>query len=120
MRLTTHLLRHENHFELRHATMPTYIVSYLFPVVLLFYEVWRVGSWISGHGMNFANFSSMGYEYTVMLAWFGLQVTIEIVFLIGAALSRHHDFGHRIANLLCGVFCSAVVLLFDFGLQHWM
>jgi hypothetical protein len=42
------------------------------------------------------------------------------VFIIGAALSRRHDFGHRFANLLCGIFCSAIVLLFDFGLQHWM
>jgi len=32
------------HMELRHATMPTYVFSYLFPLVLLAYELWRVGS----------------------------------------------------------------------------
>jgi hypothetical protein len=120
MRSTATTLQHPHHFELRHATMPTYIASYLFPAALLLYEIYRVGSWVSVHGMNFTNFNSMGYEYVLMLAWFGLQVGVEIVFLVGAALSRNHDFGHRIANLLCGMFCSAIVLLFDFGLQHWM
>lgn len=120
MRRTAHTLRHGSPFELRHATMPTYVASYVFPALLLLYEVWRVGSWIAVHGMNFANFNSMGYEYVMMLAWSGLQVALEILFLVTAALSRHRDLGHRLANLLCGIFCSGVVLLFDLGLQYWI
>ena len=34
---------HHFHLELRQATMPTYVASYLFPVVLLVYEAHRVG-----------------------------------------------------------------------------
>jgi len=120
MPTTTTLHQQPHHFELRHATTPTYLVSYLFPTLLLIYEIYRVASWMSTHGMSFVTFDSMGYEFLLMLAWFGLQIITEIVFLVFAVFSRNQDFGHRIANVVCGIFCSAVVLVFDFGLQHWV
>jgi hypothetical protein len=120
MPTTTTLQQQPHHFELRHATTPTYLVSYLFPTLLLIYEIYRVASWMSTHGMSFVTFDSMGYEFLLMLAWFGLQIITEIVFLVFAVFSRNQDFGHRIANVVCGIFCSAVVLVFDFGLQHWV
>ena len=49
---------HHFHLELRHATVPTYVTSYLFPILLLVYEAHRVGRWIYDYGMNFANFST--------------------------------------------------------------
>ncbi|NPT56096.1 hypothetical protein [Paraburkholderia elongata] len=36
--------------ELRHATMPTYVASYLFPFLLFVYETHRVGRWTTGCG----------------------------------------------------------------------
>jgi hypothetical protein len=106
--------------ELRHATTSTYIASYLFPVILLAYEIYRVSMWVADYGMNFRGYISMGYEFALMLAIFLLQVGSEVVFLLGAAFVRHHDFGHRIANLVTGILCSAIVLIFDFGLQVWL
>jgi hypothetical protein len=44
--------------ELRHATMPTYVASYLFPFLLFVYETHRVGRWIFDYGMNFSNVSA--------------------------------------------------------------
>jgi hypothetical protein len=93
------------HMELRHATLPTYVFSYLFPLVLLAYELWRVGSWVAVRGFNFADFSSMGYEFALMAA---------------AMLTKHHDVAHRAGNLLLGLFCSVVVLGFDLALQYAM
>ena len=108
------------HMELKHATMPTYVASYIFPLLLLAYELWRVGSWVAVHGFNFADFNSMGYEFALMLAVFMIQVVVELAFLAGAWLSKHHDFEHRVGNLLLGVFCSVVVLGFDLALQYAM
>ena len=65
MQVTRHL-----NMELRHATMPTYVASYLFPLLLLAYEAWRVGSWVAVNGFNFMNFKSMGYEFALMIAVF--------------------------------------------------
>ncbi|CDY74710.1 hypothetical protein BGLT_03652 [Caballeronia glathei] len=113
MQVTRHL-----NMELRHATVPTYVASYLFPLLLLAYEVWRVGSWVAVNGFNFMNFRSMGYEFALMLAVFAMQVIVEIAFLAGAWLTKHHDLGHRLSNLMLGIFCSLVVLGFDLALQY--
>jgi hypothetical protein len=109
---------HHFHLELRHATMPTYIASYLFPAVLLLYEVHRVGRWIFDYGMNFANFRFMGYEFLLMLVFVALQVCFGAVFLIGAWMSRDHDFEHRVANVLAGLGCSLVIIAIDLALQY--
>jgi hypothetical protein len=68
--------------------------------------------------MNFANFRFMGYEFLLMLVFVALQVVFEGLFLIGAWMSRDHDFGHRVANLLAGLGCSLVVIGFDLALQY--
>jgi hypothetical protein len=47
-----------------------------------------------------------------------MQIIVELAFLVGAGLSKHHDFGHRLSNLLLGLFCSVVVLGFDLALQY--
>ena len=112
-----HATRHF-HLELRHATIPTYVASYLFPILLLVYEIHRVGRWIFDYGMNFANFRFMGYEFLLMLVFVALQAVVEGIFLIGAWMRREHDFEHRIANLLGGLGCSLVVIGFDIALQY--
>jgi uncharacterized membrane protein YadS len=60
----------------------------------------------------------MGYEYLLMLVFVALQIIVEVAFLLGAWLGRHHDLDHRIANVLAGVGCSIGILVFDFALQH--
>ena len=109
---------HHFHLELRQATMPTYVASYLFPVVLLVYEAHRVGRWIFDYGVNFANFRFMGYEFLLMLVFVALQACFGAVFLIGAWMSRDHDFEHRVANVLAGLGCSLVIIAFDLALQY--
>ena len=110
--------RHAFRPGLRHATMPTYIASYIFPALIVLYEIYRVGYWVAEHGMNFASFSQTGFEFTLMLAVFGVQVVIGTLFLAFAWLGRHPDLGHRLTNLALGVACSGAVLAFDyFGLQ---
>jgi hypothetical protein len=109
---------HHFHLELRHATVPTYVASYLFPVLLLAYELYRVGHWIFDNGMNFANFRYMGYEFLLMLTFVGLQIVVEIVFLAVAGITRRPDFAHRVANVLAGIGCSLVVIGFDLALQY--
>ena len=108
---------HRFHPELRHATAQTYIASYVFPLLFVIYEVYRVGYWIARYGMDFTNFKHMGYEYLLMLAMFGVQFVVEALFLAIAWLSRHADFRHRLTNLALGLFCSFVVLAFDYLLQ---
>lgn len=108
---------HSFRFELRHATKPTYVASYLFPLLFLMYEAYRVSYWIAANGMHFANFKQTGYDYLLMLVVFGVQIIVETTFLIIAWLSRHADLGHRLANLTFGLFCSFVVLAFDYLLQ---
>lgn len=109
---------HHFHLELRHATVPTYVTSYLLPILLLAYEAHRVGRWIYDNGMNFANFKYMGYEFLLMLTFVGLQIFVEVVFLACAGITRHPDFEHRVANVLAGLGCSLVVIGFDLALQH--
>ena len=105
---------HPFHPELRHATVPTYFASYLFPALIVLYEIYRVGYWVAEHGMNFAFFSQTGYEYTLLLAVFALQVVVEVVFLAIAWMGRHPDLRHRLTNLTLGLACSAAVLAFDY------
>lgn len=109
---------HHFHLELRHASVPTYVASYLFPILLLAYEVHRVGRWIFDYGMHFANFRFMGYEFLLMLVFVALQVVFGSIFLIGAWINRDHDFEHKIANLLTGLGCSVVIIGFDLALQY--
>jgi hypothetical protein len=109
---------HHFRLELRHATVPTYVASYLFPFLLFAYETHRVGRWIFDYAMNFSNYKFMGYEYLLMLVFVALQIIVEVAFLLGAWLGRHHDLDHRITNVLAGVGCSIGILVFDFALQH--
>jgi len=109
---------HHFNIELRHATMPTYVISYLFPILLLLYEIHRVGRWIYDYGMHFSNFRFMGYEFLLMLVFVGIQAVVGALFLIGVSISRHHDFEHRVSNLLTGLSCSMVVIAFDLALQY--
>jgi hypothetical protein len=108
---------HRFHPKLRRATAPTYVVSYAFPILFVVYELYRVGSWIATFGMDFTNFKQTGYEYTLMIAMFMVQVVVEALFLVIAWISRHADFEHRLTNLTLGLFCSFVVLAFDYLLQ---
>ncbi len=109
---------HHLHIELRHATVPTYVVSYLFPILLLLYEIHRVGRWIYDYGMHFSNFRYMGYEFLLMLVFVGVQAVVGVIFLLGASIGGHHDFEHRVSNLLTGLSCSMVVIAFDLALQY--
>lgn len=104
--------------EFRHATRPTDVVSYLFPALFVIYEVYRVSYWIAQHGLNFSGFKEMGYEFTLMLAVFLIQLAVEIVFLVLAWVRQHLDVEHRLANPAFGLVCSIVVLAFDYGLQR--
>lgn len=104
--------------ELRHASVPTYVASYVFPIILLVYEINRVGWWIHDYGMHFSNFKFMGYEFLLMLLFVALQAGIEGVFLLGAWTTRHHDFEHRIANVLTGLGCSLAIIGLDLALQY--
>jgi hypothetical protein len=106
------------HLELRHATAPTYIVSYLFPALLFVYELLRVGQWIRDHGMQFAAYKQMGYEYLLMLLFVGLQIVVEAIFLLGAAMRKdHRDFEHRVPNVVLGIGCSIALLAIDLAIQ---
>jgi hypothetical protein len=109
---------HAFHPELRHATAPTYVVSYLFPALIAIYEIYRVGYWVSHHGMNFVTFGQAGYEYVLMLGMLAVQIFFNVVFMT-FVWSRHHpDFEHRLTNLALGLACSVAVLAYDyFGLQ---
>lgn len=109
---------HHFNVDLRHATAPTYVVSYLFPILLLLYEINRVGNWIYDYGLHFSNFRFMGYEFLLMLVFVGVQIIVAAVFLIGVSIGRHHDFEHRVSNLLAGLSFSMVLIAFDLALQY--
>jgi len=101
-----------------HATVPTYVVSYLFPVLILIYEIYRVGYWVFQNGMYFGTFSQAGFEFTLMLGIFALQVVVNVLFLLFVWSIHHPDFEHRLKHIALGLACSAAVLAFDyFGLQ---
>ena len=72
------------HLELRHATAPTYFISYLFPALL----------------------------------FVGLQIAVEAIFLLGAAMRRdNRDFEHRLPNVILGIGCSIAILALDLAIQ---
>lgn len=110
-------IAHPFHLELRHATIPTYIVSYVFPVLFVLYEIYRVGAWIAMQGFHFAAFKEMGYEYLLMLTVFAIQLAVQAAFLAWTWLGRHPDLEHRLGNLTLGLLVSAGVLAFDYALQ---
>jgi hypothetical protein len=96
---------------------PTYLASYLFPLLLVAYEVYRVGYWMASHGIDFSEFGDGGWGFRLMLAVFAVQVVAEGVFLAAAWISRQSDLEQRFTTLSLGVFSSLLVLAFDFGLQ---
>ena len=112
-------MRAGHHFlpELRHATVPTYIVSYIFPLTLAAYEIYRVVYWVVHHGWRFAELSQAGFEFTLMLVIFAMQIIIDALFFVVAWIGKHPDIEHRLSNMTLGVLCSAAVLAFDVWLQ---
>ena len=69
------------HLYFRHATFPTYVASYFFPILLAVYEVYRIAYWVVNYGLNLSVFKEMGYEFTLMLVLFETQIVIESCFL---------------------------------------
>lgn len=53
---------HYFRLELRHATMPMYIASYLFLFLLFVYETHRVGRWIFDYGTNVSSLAMGGID----------------------------------------------------------
>lgn len=96
---------------------PTYLGSYVFPVLLLVFEVYRVGHWMAAHGVDFAGFGERSFEYPLMLAMFAVQLVAEGVFLAIAWVSRQSDLERRFTTLSLGLVSSLLVLAFDYGLQ---
>ena len=105
---------HTFHPELRHATVPTYLISYFFPVLIVIYEIYRVGYWITQHGMYFGTYSQGGYEYLLMLTLLAIQAIVTVVFVAFVWSIHHPDFGHRLTNLALGMAISCAVLGFDY------
>src|SRR5260370_35468876 len=106
---------HHFRLELRHATMPTYVASYLFPFLLFVYETHRVGRWILDYGMNFSNYKFMGYEY--LLVFVALQIIVEGAFPLGIWVGRHNDLSHPITKLQAGSGDTIGTPVFSFALQ---
>ncbi|SEI17998.1 hypothetical protein SAMN05192544_103099 [Paraburkholderia hospita] len=105
------------HPHFRHATLPTYVASYFFPILIAVYEVYRIAYWIVNYGLNFSVFKAMGYEFTLMLMLFATQVVVESCFLFFAWLGRRPDLEHRVPNAVLGLLLSTAVLACDFALQ---
>jgi hypothetical protein len=112
MQITYHF-----HPEIRHATIPTYVASYIFPAFLVIYEIYRIGYWIVNYGLNGFIFRQMGYEFVLMLTVFSVQVVFEVTYMISTWILRHPDLEHRLPNVILGLFCSAAVLAFDYVVQ---
>ncbi|KVT41357.1 hypothetical protein WK53_19735 [Burkholderia ubonensis] len=108
---------HHFHPEVRHATVPTYVASYIFPAILFVYEIYRIGYWIINFGLNVSIFREMGYEFILMLGVFGVQIAAEVTYVVSAWLSRHPDLEHRLPNVILGLASSAAILAFDYALQ---
>ena len=68
--------------------------------------------------MHFSNFRFMGYEFLRMFVLIGIQIVVAALFLIDVSIGRHHDFEHRVSDLLTGLSCSMVVIAFDLALQY--
>ncbi|EIN01789.1 hypothetical protein WQE_07152 [Paraburkholderia hospita] len=105
------------HPHLRHATLPTYVASYSFPILLADYEVYRIVYWLVNYGLNFSVFKAMGYEFTLMLMLFATQVVVESCFLFFGWAGRRPDLEHRVPNVILGLLLSTAVLACDFALQ---
>ncbi|SPU82442.1 putative uncharacterized protein RBRH_00432 [Burkholderia cenocepacia] len=68
--------------------------------------------------MQFVAFKQMGYEYLLMLLFVGLQIVVEAIFLLGAAMRKdHRDFEHRLPNVILGIGLSIVLLAIDLAIQ---
>lgn len=48
-------LSHYFHPQSRHATISTFVASYLFPALFVAYETCRVGYWIAFHDPHFSS-----------------------------------------------------------------
>ena len=96
---------------------PTSRATYLFPLLLVAYEVYRVGYWLASHGIDFSQFGDGAWGFPLMVAVFAVQVVAEGLFLAVAWISRQPDLEQRFTTLSLGVFSSLLVLAFDFGLQ---
>ncbi|HVW53589.1 MAG TPA: hypothetical protein VHC91_24810 [Trinickia sp.] len=103
--------------EIAPHAAPTYLGSYVFPVLLLFFVVYRVGHWMAAHGVDFAGFGERGFQYPLMLAVFAVQLVAEGVFLAIAWVSRQADLERRFTTLSLGLVSSLLILAFDYGLQ---
>lgn len=96
---------------------PTYLATYLFPLLLVAYEVYRVGSWMASHGIDFTEFGHDDWTFALMLALFAVQVVAESACLAVAWISRQPDLAQRCTTLSLGILSSVLALAFDFGLQ---
>lgn len=105
------------HPHFRHATLSTYVASYIFPILLAVYEVYRIAYWLVNYGLNLSVFKEMGYEFTLMLVLFATQIVVESCFLFLAWAGGHSDLGRRVPNIALGLLLSATVLACDFALQ---
>jgi hypothetical protein len=105
------------HSAWRETAAATYLGSYVFPLLFVVYEVYRVGYWIALHGVDFDGFGRTGYESKLMLAIFAAQLLAEGAFLAAAWLTRQPELMRRLTNLSFGLLCSLFVLGFDYLLQ---
>lgn len=96
---------------------PTYLASYLFPLLLVACEVYHVGFWMASHGIDFTEYGNDGWALALMLVLFAVQVVAEGVFLAVAWMSRQPHLEQRCTTLALGLLSSLLVLAFDFGLQ---
>lgn len=108
---------HRFHPQLQRASVPTYGASYLFPLLLVVCEVYRVGCWIALNGADFTGFRQTRHEYALMLGMFAVQTVAEAAFLGIAWMSRHAGLEHRLTDVAFSLVCSFLVLAFDYGLQ---
>ncbi|WP_236654971.1 hypothetical protein [Burkholderia pyrrocinia] len=72
---------------------------------------------MSRRGWHFAQLPQAGYEFTLMLFLFVLQVILDGLFFISAWAGKHPDAEHWLANMALGVLCSGLVITFDAALQ---
>jgi len=106
-----------SHSALQQTAAPTYFGSYVFPLLFVAYEVYRVGYWIALRGIDFDGFGRAGYESALMLAIFAVQLLAEGLFLAAAWLTRQPNLKRRLTNLSFGLSCSLFVLGFDYLLR---
>ena len=112
-------MQHSPHIDSRAAqrSAPTYLASYIFPVLLLAFEVYRVGYWMASRGIEFSHFGESSRGPSLMLAMFAVQLLAEGVFLAAAWVARQSDLQHRFTTVFLGLFGSLLILAFDYGLS---